>query len=579
MSVMDDIQSPAEEPSIINCHVQFKSKLAIGDETTYQYLSKADNIIDFSKTIVAGLGGSTIAGTAWFATLGPLAKLAVVLGMASTPVGWIIGAGTLSAVFAYALISLEKIKDSGMNIKIPKTVNTPLDLLAQSIISLIMPVAVKMAFSDGELCEKEHRVIRSYFVNQWGFNSYFVTKSIIEQKAIINDFSYEEYHQLLLVVTYSVKEIKYDVIKKELIELFTDIMHADGVATPEEERELKTLTAILNKPVEEEVSSSFSSILNSIKRRKESFEDLFKDKFGAEADSEQKTQDSEELLDDSLFQKLRQLDDDSLRSLLLSGLRLSEEKLKELDRKKLILLCSKELRSAAGSSTRNLFRGEHDFPYKQILIDVADRLADGFTPLSWTKYKLGDFHSEQEVEDTILNVFDERARKWWDKLSEKKKTEFSGGLQSVLDGQLDGKFNPSGGVKTLLTQQVLDSIFQNGVTLGLTQIAAPGLAGVLGVSIVSHIGWLVLVQTLGFMTGIKIAVFGIGGFGAMGGAISLLGATAVGAVLSIPSTLLAMDGAAYRKTIPTVLMLLAMTRAKSRLRPSGPEQTEAERCL
>jgi uncharacterized protein YaaW (UPF0174 family) len=333
--------------------------------------------------------------------------------------------------------------------------------------------------------------------------------------------------------------------------------------------------------IEEDVSSSSSSILNSLKRRKESLEDLINEKFGSDAKSEQQVQTNVEFLDDSLFQKLGKLDDDNLRSLLVSGLRFSKDKLKaeSVNREKLILLCSKELRSAAGSSTRNIFRGEHDFPYKQILIDVADRLADGFTPLSWTKYKLGDSHSEQEIEDTTLNVFDERARKWWDKLSEKKKAEFTGGLQSVLDGQLDRKFNPSGGVKTILTQQVLDSIFQNGVTLGLTQIAAPGLAGMLGVSIVSHIGWLVLVQTLGFMTGIKIAVFGIGGFGAMGGAVSLLGATAVGAVLSIPSTLLAMDGAAYRKTIPTVLLLLAISRAKSRLCPSGPDQIEAERCL
>lgn len=579
MSLMDDIQSPTKElQKIIDHPLLFKAKLNIGEEA-YTYLNNADNFTEFSIKIAAGLGGSSLAGVAWFATLGPVAKLALLAGFTSTPVGWIAGAGVLSTVFAYGLMKArKKLKDATI-ITIPKYLNTPLDLLGQTILSLILPATVKMAIIDGCLCENERVAIRDYFVNEWGFNSDFVTNAIREQEALIEGFDYEEYRQLLLATTCTNKEVKYDVIKRELSNLLTDIMHADGVVTPEEERELETLCGILNKSVEEEVSSSFSSILDSIKRRKESLEELINEKFNSDVKPEQQVQASEEFLDDSLSQKLRQLDDDNLRSLLLSGLRFSKEKLKGLDRDELILLCSKELRSAAGSSTRNLFRREHDFPYKQILIDVADRLADGFTPLSWTKYKLGDSHSEQEVEDTILNVFDERARKWWDKLSEKKKTEFSGGLQSVLDGQLDGKFNPSGGVKTILTQQVLDSIFQNGVTLGLTQIAAPGLAGVLGVSIVSHIGWLVLVQTLGFMTGIKIAVFGIGGFVAMGGAISLLGATAVGAVLSIPSTLLAMDGAAYRKTIPTVLMLLAMSRAKSRLRPSGPEQTVAERCL
>lgn len=56
----------------------------------------------------------------------------------------------------------------------------------------------------------------------------------------------------------------------------------------------------------------------------------------------------------------------------------------------LILLCSKKLRAAAGSSTGNMFRNDHGFPYKQILIDVADKLSPGHTVLSWTDYKLDD---------------------------------------------------------------------------------------------------------------------------------------------------------------------------------------------
>lgn len=567
MSIMNEIDSPTKEPlEIIEHPLLFKAKLNIGDEA-YAYLTKAEHFLDFSTTLAAGLAGGSIAGTVWFATLGPVAKLALVFGMATTPVGWLVGAGALSSVLTYALIKQRKSAKEATSIPVPRYLNTPLDLLAQSVISLIMPAAVRAACADGCLCERERETIRVYFTKEWGFNSEFVINAIREQEALIEGFNYEEYRQLLLAVDCANNEIKYDVIKTELSVILTDIIHADGEVTPEEERELESLIAILNKPVEPEVSSSASSILNVLKRRKEAVVDIINTKFGSNNIPEQKVQPSTKLNDDQLFQRLRQLDDNSLHSLLVSGLRLSKDKLVGMDSEELILLCSKELRSAAGSSARNFFRDEHEFPYKQILIDVADRLADGFTPLSWTKFKLGDSHSEQEIENVILNVFDERARKWWDKLPEQKKAEFIGGLQSVLDGQLHGKFNPSGGIKTILTQQVLDSIFQNGVTLGLSQIAAPGLAGLLGVSIVSHIGWLILVQTLGFMTGIKIAVFGIGGFGALGGAVSLLGVTAVGAALSIPSTLLALDGTAYRKTIPSVLMLLAMIRTKSRLYP------------
>jgi hypothetical protein len=69
---------------------------------------------------------------------------------------------------------------------------------------------------------------------------------------------------------------------------------------------------------------------------------------------------------------------------------------------------SQELRAAAGHSLLNLFRHPHAFPYKQLLIDVADKLAPGWTFLSWTRYTLHDRHSEQEIEEEIWCDFERR---------------------------------------------------------------------------------------------------------------------------------------------------------------------------
>ena len=77
----------------------------------------------------------------------------------------------------------------------------------------------------------------------------------------------------------------------------------------------------------------------------------------------------------------------------------------------LVMLCSAKLRSAAGSSTANLTRDPHEFPYKQLLIDVADKLTPGLTPLSWTKFRLKDDHKEEEIEQLVLDLFEEQARK------------------------------------------------------------------------------------------------------------------------------------------------------------------------
>lgn len=563
-SVIDELQSQNQnyDPPILDAYIQFKSKLNIGDEA-FEYLSKADNFIEFCKIIVGGIGGGSVFTLAWLATLGPIAKFALLVGFISTPIGWIAGASALSAVLAYGLMQVRGKSKDATTITIPKYLNTPLDLLAQTVLSLILPATVKMALCDGHLCENERKMLCDYFSQEWGFNRYFIANAIAEQESLITDFDYDQYRQLLIAATCADKEIKYDMVKKELLTILADVMNADGHISPEEERELKKLSNIINEQGEPEANTAFKGIIASINRRKQAILDIFSAKTGTENKPDSVESSVVDFFKDSLFQRLRQLETKNIRSLAVSGLRFPVNNLEGLSKDDLISMCSKELRSAAGSSCRNIFRSDHEFPYKQILIDVADRLADGFTPLSWTKYKLDDSHAVREVEDTILSIFDERARKWWDKLPEKKKAEYVDGLNSVLEGVQAHKVNLSGGMKTILTQQVLDSIFQNGVTLGISQISAPGLAGLMGASMLAHIGWLILVQTIGFMTGIKIAIFGIGGIGAFGGAVSFLGATAVGGVLSIPSTLLVLDGAAYRKTIPTVIMLLTMNRAKS----------------
>jgi uncharacterized protein YaaW (UPF0174 family) len=249
--------------------------------------------------------------------------------------------------------------------------------------------------------------------------------------------------------------------------------------------------------------------------------------------------------------------------LLTGGLRVSENALTDLKKEELVLLCSKKLRLAAGSSVRNLFRGDHDFPYKQLLIDVADKLMEGCTALSWTKYSLKDSHAEREIEDEIVRLFENRSSKWWEKLTDKKKAQFVDGLNSVLRGDEIRKADLTDGPKIFLTQQVIENVIQNGIILGLSHVAAPGILGSLGASVVSQVGWLILLQTVGWMGGLKIAVFGIGGYGALGGMVGTLGGVAIGSVLALPTAAALLDGPAYRKTVPTVIILLAKSRMDS----------------
>jgi uncharacterized protein YaaW (UPF0174 family) len=263
---------------------------------------------------------------------------------------------------------------------------------------------------------------------------------------------------------------------------------------------------------------------------------------------------------DLLIQRLEALNNEDLMSLLAGGLRLNQAKLKGLDHTGLVTLCSTQLRAAAGSSTINFTRSSHQFPYKQLLIDVADKIAPGNTPFSWTKYRLKDEHKEEEIEQLVLDYFDEQARRWWQKLSEAKRQEFVDGVSAVLGGYNNAANPFSKGAMPFLQRQAIESLIQTGLVGGLAKLTAGGALGVVGISVVGQLGWVILVQTVGWMAGLKIAIFGLGGYGAAGGAVTVLGSAAIGSAVALPGMIALVDGPAYRKTVPTTVMLLAKTR-------------------
>lgn len=267
--------------------------------------------------------------------------------------------------------------------------------------------------------------------------------------------------------------------------------------------------------------------------------------------------------DDLLIRRLKELCSNDLKTLIVGGLRLPQRKVDGVGHAELVSLCSAELRAAAGSSTLNLIRDNHAFPYKQLLIDVADKLTRGSTALSWTKYRLKDEHTEEDIEQVVLDLFEEQARRWWQNLPEKKQGEFVDGINSVLLANLDIEsttISVKPGAAPFLQQQALEQLIQTGLIAGLARASAGGLLGVVGVSVIGQLGWAILVQTLGWMAGLKIAIFGFGGYGALGGAVTLLGGAAIGGVVALPGLVVLFDGPAYRKTVPTTIMLLAKSR-------------------
>ena len=266
---------------------------------------------------------------------------------------------------------------------------------------------------------------------------------------------------------------------------------------------------------------------------------------------------------DLLIRRLQDLAPEDLSSILVGGLRIPEKKLQGVNHADLVTLCSAELRSAAGSSTVNLTRAPHKFAYKQLLIDVADKLSPGITPLSWTKFQLKDAHEEEEIERVILDLFEEQARQWWNKLTNEKRIEFVDGINSLLRADEQVNDPVKKGITPFLQQQAIEQLIQTGLVVGLAKLSAGGALGAVGISVIGQLGWLILLQTVGWMAGVKIAVFGVGGYGAAGGAVAWLGSAAIATAVTLPSAVALIDGPAYRKTVPTTIMILAKSRINS----------------
>lgn len=172
-----------EEPeAILADDWRFKESLGIGEEA-YQFLKKASNLELFLGVAGVATGGAYIASSAIVAeTFFPSTGLLAALGLgatAATPIGWVLAAGTLTggAYYGYRrLIDAMRDKDT---IRIPRYINTPLDMIADQLLGLMLPLSIWIAMSDDkEISDEERSSITSYYADNWGYDRVFVERAV-----------------------------------------------------------------------------------------------------------------------------------------------------------------------------------------------------------------------------------------------------------------------------------------------------------------------------------------------------------------------------------------------------------------
>ena len=227
--------------NVLSNPLAFKARLAIGEEA-YKSLKYGKGLQGLWDTLGIGL---TAAG---------VAKTSAVAGLIGTKTGLLsfIGIGTLATPLPYVALAAVGSSAAYVGVMhlarnyskervdvIPKFINTPLDVLAITLLDLLAPLALKVAAVDGGKSSLEHELITEYFSNEWGYSRDYIEQSIEVIEEQIRDLDVE---QLLNPISAFIKEnpdCNQIEIAKSIVDFLREIAEVDGILTEDEVRLLE----------------------------------------------------------------------------------------------------------------------------------------------------------------------------------------------------------------------------------------------------------------------------------------------------------------------------------------------------
>jgi uncharacterized protein YaaW (UPF0174 family) len=256
---------------------------------------------------------------------------------------------------------------------------------------------------------------------------------------------------------------------------------------------------------------------------------------------------------DRLFDLLGVLDETEIAALWTDAFRRppSDESFDASPRARRIDLVSREWRAVHGHSLANLRRSDHELAWKRILVDVADKIAPGW---GWTKYRVEDSHREEELEQAILRMYDERMKEMWEKLTAAQKEELAGSLDAEIARSTHAlrQHGTAAAVRSVTVGSLAAAISAGLITGGGLMAIAQGsmslAMGSLPGGVLQQLGFWMAVQLFGTFAGTRIA---------LGSGASLLGGAAIAAPVGVALLAHAAMSTAYRKSVPATIMLLS----------------------
>lgn len=230
---------------------KFKLRLGIGEDAynTLKLAKGLQTIWDVKGAAGAGAAAaaSPLVATTFFGGGGGLLSALGLGAAAATPVGWVMAAAVASGGAYYGVMSLAgKYTDSRVE-KIPKFINTPIDLLGATLFDLIGGLGLKVAQISNDIDDTERDALVEYFIDVWGMDEEYLRKSlpIIEQQ--VSERRLKEMVKALAEFQLDNPDCNPTAMKKHILELLNEIVEADGEIDEREELALDAVELGLNK--------------------------------------------------------------------------------------------------------------------------------------------------------------------------------------------------------------------------------------------------------------------------------------------------------------------------------------------
>lgn len=256
----------SEAKRVLENPERFKLKLGIGSDayTSLRTAKAVSQIWNIGGAV--GTGASVAASSAVASTFFGTFWSSVGLATAATPVGWIIGAAVVSGGSYYGVTRLFKSYSGSRVEEVPKFLNTTLDVLATSAFDLMGSLTLKVAAIDGHVDANELEVIKSYYVEEWGYDPIYLNHALEVLTEDIDRSQLSDMTKSLADYAISNPDCNFEAVRREIKIILTEVAEADGKLDEREEMAISRINnslkeqASLMKSVTRTISSAASSI-------------------------------------------------------------------------------------------------------------------------------------------------------------------------------------------------------------------------------------------------------------------------------------------------------------------------------